>query len=118
MKGKGKMLFAAFKIGMSALIIAFSAWLSGKRPELAGFIVALPLVTLLTLAFSHLEYKDTENTILFAKSVFAAIPLTLLFFVPFLLAEKIPFGFWGIYATGLVLLACGYFAHRWIMTVL
>ena len=112
------MLFTVFKIGASALIIAFASWLSGKKPELAGFIVALPTVTLLALAFSHLEYKDTENAVVFAKSIFAAIPLTLLFFVPFLLADKIPFGFWGLYATGLSLLVVGYFAHRWIMSAL
>ena len=111
------MLFTAVKIGLSALIIAFASWLSGKKPELAGFIVALPLVTLLTLAFSHLEYKDAQNTVLFAKSVFAAIPLTLLFFVPFLLADKLPMGFWAIYASGLALLTLGYFIHKWIMTV-
>lgn len=112
------MFFAAFKIGLSALIIAFASWLSGKRPEFAGFIVALPLVTLLTLAFSHMEYKDTENVVIFAKSIFTAIPLTLLFFVPFLLADRIPFGFWGLYAMGLIMLAIAYFAHRWVMSVL
>ena len=112
------MLFTAFKLAASALIIAFASWLSGKKPELAGVIVALPLVTLITLAFSHLEYRDTENAVVFAKSIFAAIPLTLLFYVPFLLADRIPMGFWGMYATGLVLLVCGYFAHRWIMSVL
>lgn len=111
------MIFAA-KIIISALIIAFASWLSGKRPDLAGFIVALPLVTLLALAFSHAEHQDPENSVRFAKSVFTAIPISLLFFIPFLFAHKIPFGFWGLYGSGLILLLLGYFIHKAIMGIL
>lgn len=89
------MLFAAFKIAFSACVLAFASWLSGKRPEMAGFIVALPLVTLLVLPFSFAEYHDPAASIRFARSIFTAVPLSLLFFVPFLLADRLPFGFWG-----------------------
>ena len=50
------MVFTAFKVIMSAAIIAFCSWLSGKKPELAGFITALPLVTMLALPLSFTEY--------------------------------------------------------------
>lgn len=73
------MLFV-FKMCLSAGVIAFASWLSGKRPELAGFIIALPLVTLLVLPFSFMEYQDAEKTVRFAQSIFIAIPLSLLFF--------------------------------------
>lgn len=110
------MFFAAFKIAVSAMVIAFASWLSGKKPELAGFIVALPLVTLLALPFSYLEYQNPENSARFAQSIFAAVPLTLFFFIPFLLAAKIPFGFWGLYVAGLILLIAAYFIHRWVLS--
>src|SRR3990170_3220145 len=98
------MLWPAVKILVSACIIAFASWLSHKKPELAGFIIALPLSTLLVLLFSYAEYQDAAASVKFAKSIFTAIPMSLLFFVPFLAAEKIPVGFWGLYALGLAFL--------------
>ena len=109
------MFFSVLKIAISACVIAFASWLSNKRPELAGFIIALPLATMLVFLFSYAEYRDPAASIRFAKSIFAAIPMSLLFFVPFLLADRLPFGFWGIYALGFALLVAGYFAHGLIM---
>lgn len=99
---------------LAAIIISFVSWLSGKKLALAGFITALPLTTLLALAFSHLEYKDSAQTVAYAKSIFMAIPISLLFFVPFLLAQKLNLGFWSCYSIGIALLGVGYFAHQWI----
>lgn len=113
------MWFMVFKIGLSACVIAFASWLSGKRPDLAGFIIALPLVTLLALPFSYAEYQNAETSINFAKSIMVAVPLSLAFFIPFLFADKImaampsEFGFWGIYGLGLVCLIGAYFAHQY-----
>lgn len=109
------MLWPAAKIILSACIIAFASWLSGKRPELAGFIIALPLMSLLALAFSYSEYQNADASVRFAKSIVTAVPLSLLFFVPFLLAQRLNLGFWTLYAGGIALLAAGYFIHVWIM---
>lgn len=109
------MFFPVLKIAISACVIAFASWLSQKRPDLAGFIIALPLSTMLVLLFSYGEYNDPVASIRFAKSIFLAIPMSLLFFVPFLLAHKLPFGFWGLYAAGFILLVIGYFGHTFIM---
>ncbi len=106
------------KVAISACVIAFSAWLSGKKPELAGFIIALPLATLLVLPFSYLEYQDPAASVRFAKSIAAAVPLSLLFFVPFFMAEKLEWSFWALYASGIALLVCGYFIHRAVMGIL
>jgi hypothetical protein len=38
------------KITIAVSIILSTSWLSGKRPELAGFLTALPLVSILALA--------------------------------------------------------------------
>lgn len=109
------MFFPVLKIAISAIVIAFASWLSGKKPELAGFIIALPLGTMLVLLFSYAEYHDPAASIRFAKSILTAVPMSLLFFVPFLLADKLPFGFWGLYAAGFALLVLGYFAHTFMM---
>jgi len=109
------MLFTTFKIIISASVIALASWLSGKKPELAGFLVALPIVTLLVLPLGHIEHQDPENSVRFARSIFTAIPLTLTFFVPFLLATKLQVGFWWLYSSGFVLLVIAYFIHQWIL---
>lgn len=109
------MFFSAVKIAISACVIAFASWLSNKKPDLAGFIIALPLGTMLVLAFSFAEYRDPASSIRFAKSIFVAVPISLLFFVPFLIADKLPLGFWGLYAAGIALIALGYFAHGFIL---
>lgn len=115
------MWFAVFKIALSACVIAFASWLSGKRPDLAGFIIALPLATLLVLPFSYAEYQDAEATARFAQSIFLAVPLSLTFFIPFLFAKPImatlPNGyqFWGVYGLGLVCLIAAYLLHQYIM---
>ena len=100
---------------VSALVIAFCSWLAGKKPELAGFIVALPLTSLLVLLLNRLEVKDPATSVQFAKSIFIAVPISLTFFIPFLFAEKWQFGFWTCYLSGLALLILGYFCHRWVM---
>ena len=109
------MHLAAVKIAISAIVIAFASWLSGKRPDLAGFIIALPLSTLLVLAFSYGEYKDPQKSVDFALSILTAIPVSLLFCVPFRLAKKFPMPFWAMYASGIGLIAIGYFVHAYIM---
>lgn len=102
------------KILLSSVIISFVSWLSGKKVGLAGFITALPLTTLLALAFSHLEWKDSAQSVAYAKSIFFAVPMSLLFFVPFLLANKLNLSFWGCYILGVFLLFVGYLTHSFI----
>lgn len=118
------MVFTVFKILFSACLIAFSSWLAGRRPELAGFIIALPLMTLLVLPFNFAEYQDPANTVTFAKSILVAVPLSLTFFIPFLMAEKIMalapegFGFWLVYGVGIACLTAAYFIHQWAVKLL
>jgi hypothetical protein len=97
---------------VSACVIGFAAWLSGHFPGIAGFIVALPLATMLVLPLSQLQHGDSENTITFAKSIFMALPITLTFFVPFFVAERLGLSFWQAYALGCLALLLGYFLHR------
>jgi hypothetical protein len=102
------------KIGIAATVIGFTSWLSGKKPELAGFIIALPIASLLALAFSHLEHKDAAASITFAKSILIGVPVSWLFFAPFFFADRLGGSFWLCYAIGLALLAAGFFLHRYM----
>ena len=109
------MAFTAFKIILSAVIISFVSWLSAKKPVFAGFLTALPLTTLLALAFTHSQWQDPEVSVKFAQSIFYAVPITLVFFIPFLLANKFQLSFWVCYIIGLFLLFIGYLIHSYIM---
>lgn len=109
------MWLAISKTIVAAVLISFVSWLSGKKTGLAGFITALPLTTLLALAFSHMQWGDSEQSVEYAKSVFIAIPVSLLFFVPFLLAQKFSLNFWSCYSIGIFLLGAGYFLHSYIV---
>ena len=82
------MTLFGLKTVLAALILSFCSWLAGRRPELAGFIVALPIASLIALGFAYAEYQDPVASLKFAKSIFIGVPITLLFFVPFLLAKK------------------------------
>ena len=77
------MYIAILKVVAAASIISFVSWLSGKKPELAGFITALPIMTMIALAFSHGEHQDLSTVTTYARSVAVAVPMTMTFFIPF-----------------------------------
>ena len=99
---------------VAAVLISFVSWLSGKKTGLAGFLTALPLTTLLALAFSQMEWGDSKQSVEYAKNVFVAIPVSLLFFIPFLMASKFYLNFWTCYSVGIALLGLGYFIHAYV----
>jgi hypothetical protein len=101
---------------VSALVIGAAAWLSRRYPVTAGFLIALPLATLLALPLAYLQHRDAGSVFEMARSILVALPITVLFFVPFLMRER--FSFWGAYALGCALLPVGYFVHRAIMRAL
>lgn len=101
---------------VSALVIGVAAWLSRRYPSAAGFLIALPLATLLVLPLAYLQHRDPSSAFQMARSILVALPITLLFFIPFLMRDR--FSFWGAYALGCALLPVGYFAHRAIMRAL
>ena len=106
------MILSIGKVLIAAILISFVSWLSGKKTSLAGFLTALPLTTLIALAFSQMQWKDPAQSVEYAKSIFFAIPLSLLFFVPFLFAQKLNLSFWSCYVSGIILLGGGYFIHQ------
>ena len=102
----------AINLVVSAVLISFASWLSGRYPTHAGFFVALPIASMLVLPLSFLEHGNAENSFVMAKSIFVAIPVSLCFFLPFFFVERVGISFWGAYAAGVALLPLGYLAHR------
>ena len=103
------------KVLFSAVVISFASWLSIKKPVLAGFIIALPILSILSIAFSYAEHKNLDKTILFTKSIVIGIPASLTFFLPFFFAKAFGLNFVTTYGLGLCFLVLGFIVHRFIM---
>ena len=103
--------FVVFKILLSASIIAGISWYAGKNPPLAGFLIALPIISILSISFSYFQYRDIEKINQFASSTLVSIPLSLLFFVPFILNRWLKWSFFPVILSGLILLFVGYLIH-------
>ena len=111
------MIFA-LKALLAGLIIAFSSWLAGQNPKIAGFIIALPMASLIAIAFVYFEHNSVEKTVLYAKSILVAVPVSYLFFLPFFFAKQLNMNFWMIYGSGILLLALGFFIHKYFANFL
>ena len=111
-------MFFVAKVFLAGLIIAFSSWLAGQYPKLAGFIIALPMASLIAIVFVYFEHSNIEKTVLYTKSILVAVPVSYLFFLPFFLAKQFNMNFWMIYGTGILLLTLGFFIHKYFANFL
>lgn len=109
------MIWSIAKVIIAGTVISFSSWLASKKPGLAGFIMALPISSMIALVLFYGEFKDAEKAVSFAKSIVIAVPLSLVFFVPFLFAAQLKLSFPALYIIGVTLLTVAYFVHRWII---
>ena len=103
------------KVLLSSVILVGASWLAGKNSILAGFIIALPLMSMLAILFSYLQYRDMAKINEFANSILVAVPLSLTFFIPFLLNKWLKMGFTLTYALAVGCLAGAYFLHSLIL---
>ncbi len=99
---------------ISGLIIAYAGWLAGKKPVLAGFIIALPLMSMLSILFSYLQYRDMQKINEFAVSILVAVPLSLFFFLPFVLNRWLKWNFVATYTSAVGCVALAYLIHHLI----
>jgi hypothetical protein len=96
------------------LILVGASWLAGRNAILAGFIIALPLMSMLAILFSYFQYRDMAKINEFAVSILVAVPLSLTFFIPFVLNKWLKMGFTLTYVLAIGCLAVAYFLHSLI----
>ena len=103
------MITFALKVFFSGMIIAFASWLSVKKPVLAGFIIALPLMSLISIFFSYLEHRDIDKTVMFSKSILIGVPASLTFFLYlFFFTKYFGLSFFTTYILGIIFLVLGF----------
>lgn len=107
-------MFFTFKIILSGLIIAYASWLSGRKPVLAGFLIAMPMMSMLSILFSYIEYRDITKVNQFAISILTAVPLSLTFFLPFLINKWIKMNFTVTYLAGLSCVLIAFWIHHFL----
>ena len=108
------MFWFIVKVAIGGILISVSSWLANQKPILAGFIIALPITSILALFLNYLEFRDLHKSITFAKSIFVAVPLSLTFFLPFIFAHQLKVSFWYLMILGFVALIIAFFIHRMI----
>ncbi|OIQ01868.1 MAG: hypothetical protein AUK36_08890 [Zetaproteobacteria bacterium CG2_30_59_37] len=75
-------------------------------PFWGALIVALPLTSMLAMAFVWFDTKNAQLVNELARDIFILVPVSLLFFVPFLAARLTDLGFAANFTAGILLL-CG-----------
>ena len=108
------MLWFIVKTLLSGVIIAFASWLAGKNPTLAGFLIALPMMSMLAIIFSWMEFRDMQKIDEFAVSILVAVPLSLVFFLPFVANRWFKMGFPLTYFLAVAGLSMAYGLHNFI----
>jgi len=104
-------LFIA-KILVSALVIAVATEVAKRDSFWGALLVALPLTSILAVGWLYVETRDNLLVTRFARDVLLLVPVSLVFFLPFLLEDKTRFGFVPNLIAGLALLALAVWATR------
>ena len=100
------------KIIVSAIIITILSELAKRLPNLAGFLAAMPINTLLIMIWLYIEKKDLSLLATFSRSVFWAVIPSLLFFIPPMLLLKRGWNFYAVFGISFFLLWIGFLVHR------
>ena len=107
----------AVKVAISALVISFASWLAGRFPTMAGFVIAMPIATMIVMPFVQIEYQDPARTAALAKGILVAIPVSVMFLSQLQLIDRIG-GLWPAYGVGCLLLVAGFFLQQWVVRLL
>ena len=100
------------KLLVSALVIALATEVAKRDTFWGALLVALPLTSILAVSWLYVETRDNAQVTRFARDILFLVPVSLLFFLPFLLAGKTGFGFAPNMLLGLMLLAVAVWVAR------
>ncbi len=92
------------KLLVSALAIAAATEVAKRAPFWGAVIIAAPLASILALSWLYAETRDNELVTRFARDILLLVPVSLVFFLPFLLERRTQLGFLANLLIGLALL--------------
>ncbi len=100
------------KVLISAVAIAVATEVAKRDSFWGAMLVALPLASILAVSWLYAETRDNALVTRFARDIFLLVPVSLVFFVPFLVEGKTRLGFLPNLLAGLVLLALAVWGTR------
>ena len=88
---------------IAGLIVMGVSALANRSPRLGGFLLTLPLVSIMAFIAAWAQNRDVAPISRLARETLVLVPLGLPFFVPLALANRLGLGFWPAFAAGLAL---------------
>ena len=108
------MLWIASKYLLTAAVVVFVSELAKRSDRLGGLVAALPLVTLLTLVWLHLEQQPAHKLANHAWYTFWYVLPTLPMFLAF--PALLPrLGFWPSLLTCIIICALRFVLFAWVL---
>jgi hypothetical protein len=103
------------KVLISAAILLLAVEIAKRSPFWGAFVIALPLTSMLAMAWLYWDTRDLVRVNAFARDIFFLVPPSLLFFLPFVFEPRSHWPFWLNFAVGVVLAASGMLSLRLIL---
>jgi len=92
------------KILLSVVILLGAAEVAKRSPLFGAVIIALPLVSMLSMVWLYWETNDSAKVSEFARDIFYMVPPSLLFFLPFLFETRTHWPFWQNFSIGVFIM--------------
>jgi glycopeptide antibiotics resistance protein len=96
------------KLCITLAVILASAEVAKRSPALGAFIVVLPMVSILSMTWLYWDTRDVAKVSDFAREIFYLVPLSLLFFLPFLFEQRTHWPYWLNFSLGLLAMALAF----------
>ena len=90
---------------LAAAILVAASECGRRSPRLGGFILSLPLVSMLAMLMSWFRDHDILALSRFARETLVFVACGLPFFMPLAFAPQLGLGFWAAMAAGMALAA-------------
>ena len=88
------LLWNILRFVIAASIIVTVAGISKGSPRLGALLLSLPVVSILAFIFSWFEHHDMQAISRMARETLVLVPLSLPFFIPLALADRLGWNFW------------------------
>jgi hypothetical protein len=94
-------LIYLIKLCLTLAVILVSSEIAKRSPSLGAFIVVLPIVSILSMTWLYWDTKDAAKVSAYAREILYLVPLSMIFFVPFVFEQRSHWPYWLNFLIGL-----------------
>jgi hypothetical protein len=99
---------------IAGLIVAAVAAIGGRYPKLGALLLTLPIVSIIAFVATWQKEGDLSALSRLARETLILVPLSLPFFIPLALADRLHLGFWPALLLGVLLASATIGGWFWI----